>query len=141
MRHAKQTNMNEQSANTIDEYIVSCPLEVRIVLNKVRETIRRAAPDATEAIKYGIPTFVMGQNLVHFAACQKHLGFYPTPSAIRAFSKELEAYQSAKGSVQFPFDRAMPFALIRKMVLHRVKEIRAKAASAKRPTAHARSRG
>jgi uncharacterized protein YdhG (YjbR/CyaY superfamily) len=132
--------MNEKPAETIDEYLESFPPEVRGVLRKVRETIRRAAPDATEAIKYRMPTFVLGGNLVHFAGCKNHVGFYPTPSAIRAFAKDLEVYENAKGSVQFPLDRAMPYPLIRKMVLFRVKEVREKLASVKRPATKARRR-
>jgi uncharacterized protein YdhG (YjbR/CyaY superfamily) len=79
-----------------------------------------------------MPTFVLHENLVHFAGFQNHIGFYPTPSAIEAFSAELAAYKSAKGSVQFPLDKPVPFALIKKMVEFRVKETRARIASRKR---------
>ena len=133
-------SMNSPSVETIDDYIRAFPADVQEVLQKVRETIRGAAPDAAEAIKYRIPTFVMGQNLVHFAACKNHLGFYPTPSALRAFAKELAAYEGAKGSVQFPFERPIPYALIRKMVAYRVKEVRDKLAVKKRAGTASRRR-
>jgi uncharacterized protein YdhG (YjbR/CyaY superfamily) len=117
---------------TIDEYIAACPADVRAILQKIRTTIRTAAPDATEAIKYRIPTFVLGGNLVHFAAFDQHIGFYPTPSGIAAFRDELAAYPSAKGSVQFPLTGAVPYGLIRKVVKFRVQEVRAKAGKAKK---------
>jgi uncharacterized protein YdhG (YjbR/CyaY superfamily) len=106
----------------IDAYIAEFPDPVGKHLRDVRVCIRRAAPDASEAIKYGIPTFVQGENLVHFAAFKNHIGFYPAPSAIAAFSKELSRYKSAKGSVQFPLDEPMPVKLIGNIVSFRVKE-------------------
>lgn len=85
-------------------------------------TIREVAPDADETIKYGIPTFTLKGNLVHFAAYKKHIGFYPTPSGIEGFKIELSAYEGAKGSVKFPIDKTIPYELIRKIVAFRVKE-------------------
>ena len=111
----------------IDAYIAGYPDEVRELLNEVRATIRRAAPDANEAISYGIPTFVQGENLVHFAAFRDHIGFYPAPSGINAFSEQLSSYKSAKGSVQFPLDEPMPLKLIGQIVRFRVKEAKARA--------------
>ncbi|HEY6506413.1 MAG TPA: DUF1801 domain-containing protein [Vicinamibacterales bacterium] len=111
----------------IDAYIAGYPDEVRERLNAVRAAIRRVAPDAVEAIRYGIPTFVQGENLVHFAAFKSHIGFYPAPSAIKAFSEQLSGYKSAKGSVQFPLDEPMPLKLIGQIVKFRVKEAKAKA--------------
>ena len=111
---------------TIDEYIAGFPKEVQQILEKMRSLVREVAPDATEAIKYQIPTFVLNENLVHFAAYAKHIGFYPTPSAIAQFQKELSSYVSAKGSVQFPLDKPIPFPLIKKMVKFRVNEARKK---------------
>jgi uncharacterized protein YdhG (YjbR/CyaY superfamily) len=111
---------------TIDEYIAGFPPGVQKRLQKIRDIIRKCAPDAEEAIKYQIPTFVLHGNLVHFAAFEKHIGFYPTPSAIAAFKTELAAYPSAKGSVQFPLDQPVPLSLIKKMVAFRVKESRTK---------------
>jgi uncharacterized protein YdhG (YjbR/CyaY superfamily) len=108
--------------NTIDEYINTFPEDVRIILNEVRQTIREAAPQAQETINYQMPTFTLNGNLVHFAAFKNHLGFYPTPSGIEAFKKELAPYKGAKGSVQFPIDQPMPLSLIRRIVEYRVKE-------------------
>jgi len=106
----------------IDAYIAGSPQHVRRQLEEVRASIRRAAPDADEAIKYGIPTFVQSGNLVHFAAFKNHIGFYPTPSGIAAFSEKLSGYKSAKGSVQFPLDKPMPIKLIEEIVRFRVRE-------------------
>lgn len=107
---------------TIDEYIVTFPADVQAILQKVRETIRKSAPQAEEAISYQMPTFKLNGNLVHFAAFKNHIGFYPVPSGIEKFKKELSAYKGAKGSVQFPLDRPIPYGLISKIVKFRVKE-------------------
>ena len=107
---------------TIDDYIAGFPKDVQKILEKIRATIREAAPDAEETIKYRMPTFTMNGNLVHFAAFKNHIGFYPVPSGIEKFKKELSAYKSAKGSVQFPLDRHIPFDVISKIVKFRVKE-------------------
>ena len=107
---------------TIDEYIAEFPKNVRDILEEIRSIIRESAPEAEEAIRYGIPTFMLNGNLVHFAAFKNHIGFYPTPSAINAFNKELSPYKLAKGTVQFPIDEPIPFDLIRKIVRYRVKE-------------------
>src|SRR5947209_15386568 len=98
----------KQSGSTpkdIDEYIAGFPTNVQRILQEIRSVIRTAAPDALEAIKYRMPTFVLNGNLVHFAAFENHIGFYPTPSGIEAFKDELSAYPNAKGSVQLPLDR------------------------------------
>jgi uncharacterized protein YdhG (YjbR/CyaY superfamily) len=116
----------------VDEYIAGFPREVQEILQQIRTTIKQVAPDAEEAIKYGIPTFVLNGNLVHFAAFKHHVGFYPTPSGIEAFKDELSRYQSAKGSVQFPIDEPMPLRLIEEIVRFRVKEASAKATPRKR---------
>jgi uncharacterized protein YdhG (YjbR/CyaY superfamily) len=107
---------------TIDDYIAGFPTEVQEILEKIRSTIRKAAPDAKETINYGIPTFTLNGNLVHFAGFKNHIGFYPTPSGIEKFKEELSAYEGAKGSVQFPLDKPMPLGLIRNIVKFRVKE-------------------
>jgi len=85
-------------------------------------TIRKAAPDAQETIKYRMPTFVLKGNLVHFAAFKKHIGFYPVPTGIEAFKNELSVYEGGKGSVKFPLDKPIPFDLISRIVQFRVKE-------------------
>jgi uncharacterized protein YdhG (YjbR/CyaY superfamily) len=107
---------------TIDEYIDTFPEDIRKILNQLRQTIREAAPEAEETINYQMPTFTLHGNLVHFAAFKNHIGFYPTPSGIEAFQKELAPYKGAKGSVQFPIDEPLPLPLIRKIVKYRVKE-------------------
>jgi len=107
---------------TIDEYIAMFPDDVRRILNELRQTIREAAPEAQETINYQMPTFRLNGNLVHFAAFKNHIGFYPTPTGIEAFKKELSAYPGAKGSVQFPLHEPLPLSLIRRIVEYRVKE-------------------
>ncbi|MFM2357350.1 MAG: hypothetical protein RJA61_87 [Candidatus Parcubacteria bacterium] len=108
---------------TIDEYIALFSKEVQSILNKVRNTIQKSAPLAEETIKYGIPTFVLNKkNLVHFGAFEKHIGFYPAPSGITHFKKELAVYETAKGSVQFPFSKPIPYDLIGTIVTFRVNE-------------------
>ena len=106
----------------IDNYIKKFPSDVQVLLNKMRTTIRKAAPGAEEAMKYGIPTFVLNGNLVHFGGFKKHIGFYPAPSGIKNFKKELSIYKSSKGAVQFPLGGPIPFGLVTKIVEFRVKE-------------------
>jgi len=113
---------SRSSARTIDEYIQEFPPKTQKVLRGLRRTIKAAAPEAGESINYAIPTFTLNGNLVHFAAFEKHIGFYPTPSGIAAFKKELAAYESAKGSVQFPLERPLPLRLISRIVRFRVAE-------------------
>lgn len=107
---------------TVDSYIASFPADVQALLQEVRRTIQQAAPDATEAIKYAIPTFILNGNLVHFAAFKHHIGFYPAPTGIKAFEKDLAPFKQGKGSIQFPFDQPLPLELITKIVTYRVKE-------------------
>lgn len=111
-----------QGYKTIDEYIDAFPEDVQEILNQLRQTIKAAAPEAKETINYQMPTFTLNGNLVHFAAFQNHIGFYPTPTGIEAFKEELAPYKGAKGSVQFPIDQPLPFPLIRKIVEYRVNE-------------------
>jgi uncharacterized protein YdhG (YjbR/CyaY superfamily) len=115
----------------IDEYIAGFPDDVRQTLEKIRRTIRKAAPNAQETISYQIPTFTLHGNLVHFAAFKNHIGFYPGPSGIEKFKDELSVYDGAKGSVQFPLNKSIPFSLISRIVEFRVKE-NLKKAEAKR---------
>jgi uncharacterized protein YdhG (YjbR/CyaY superfamily) len=110
-----------QPVTTIDEYIARFPKDVQALLQTFRQTVKEAAPEAVEAISYQMPTFKLyGKNLVHFAAATKHIGFYPTPAGVAAFPKELAAYNTAKGSIQFPMDKKLPLPLIRKIVKFRV---------------------
>ncbi|HEU4463448.1 MAG TPA: DUF1801 domain-containing protein, partial [Gemmatimonadota bacterium] len=112
---------------SVDEYIADFPTDVQRILKKIRSTIRKAAPKAGEKIAYGIPTFTLNGNLVHFAAFKSHIGFYPDPSGIQKFARELSPYESAKGSVQFPLDQPIPYDLITRIVKFRVLENRGKA--------------
>ena len=106
----------------IDSYIEGFPADVQSVLQELRKTIRNAAPNAIEAISYQIPTFKLKGNLVHFAAYTNHIGFYPTSSGIYNFKLELAKYKTAKGSVQFPLNKPIPFELITRIVEFRVQE-------------------
>ena len=112
---------------TIDEYIEAFPTNVQSILEKLRLTIRKAAPGSVETISYGMPTFKLnGKGLVYFAGFKNHIGFYPVPSGIEAFKNELAAYKQGKGSVQFPLDQPIPYDLVRRIVVFRVKENREK---------------
>ncbi len=111
----------KSSPKTIDEYIQLFPEEVQAKLESIRETIRKAAPEAEEAIKYQIPTFTLHGNLVHFAAYNNHIGFYPASSGIEAFKKELSKYEGSKGTVRFPLNKKIPLGLISRIVKFRVK--------------------
>ncbi|MGH9482150.1 MAG: iron chaperone [Terriglobales bacterium] len=118
--------MKRETSKDIEDYIERCPGDVQRLLTQMRSTVKKAAPEATEKISYGIPTFALAGNLVHFAASKNHIGFYPTPSAIKAFGKELVAYKCSKGAVQFPLGEPLPLALVSRMVKFRVKENLAK---------------
>ncbi|MCK6583513.1 MAG: DUF1801 domain-containing protein [Anaerolineales bacterium] len=112
------------SIKTMDEFISKYPPKVQTILQRIRSVIHRSAPGAEEAMSYGIPTFRLnGKNLVHFSAFKEHIGFYPTPSGIAKFKKELSAYEGAKGSVKFPLNKPIPYALIGKITQYRVKEV------------------
>lgn len=113
---------SKKQFKTIDEYISTFPKKIQIILEKLRQTIRNMAPKAKEVISYQIPTFKLNGNLVHFAAYKNHIGFYPTPSGIEAFKKELTPYEVTKGSVKFPLNKPIPFELISKIVEFRVQE-------------------
>jgi len=113
----------KQNISPIDKYISRFPKETKIILENIRRTIKTIIPTAEESISYGIPTFDLnGKHLVHFAAYKKHIGFYPTPSGISAFRKELSEFEFARGSVRFPLDKPIPFGLIKKIVRFRVRE-------------------
>lgn len=114
--------MTTAKPNDMDEYIAGFPENIQELLQQVRTTIKKAAPDAEETIKYAMPTFTLHGNLVHFAAFKNHIGFYATPTGNRALRAELAVYKRGKGSVQFPLDQPLPLDLITKMVEFRVKE-------------------
>ncbi len=107
---------------TINEYIASFPKETQELLTQMRKTIQKAAPEATESIKYGMPTFELKGNLVHFSANKSHIGFYPAPSGLQAFEKEISNYKNSKGAVQFPYDKPLPLELVSKITQFRVTE-------------------
>ena len=108
---------------TIDEYIAGFPKPVQARLQKIRTTIRKAAPKAEEAIKYQIPTFVLnGKNLIHFAGFKEHIGLYPAPRDAEEFAGELEAYEGGKGTLRFPHDQPIPLRLIARIVRFRVSQ-------------------
>jgi uncharacterized protein YdhG (YjbR/CyaY superfamily) len=112
----------KQKFNLIDEYILSFPKATQLVLERMRKSIKEAVPNTEEAISYGIPTFKLKGNLVHFAAYKNHIGFYPTPSGINAFKDELSNYKQSKGAIQFPLNEPLPIELIKRIVIFRVKE-------------------
>ena len=114
--------MKTNQPKTIDAYIAGYPKDVQQLLQKVRSTIKKAAPDAQETIKYGIPTFTLNGNLVHFGGYKQHIGFYPAPAGIEEFKKELAPYAGGKGTVKFPLDQPIPFGLITRIVKFRVKK-------------------
>lgn len=114
---------NQTTPRNIDEYIAGFPDDVQEILEKIRMTIRKAAPEAEETISYKIPTFTLkGTYLVYFAAYKKHIGLYPAPRGNEKFQKELSAYEGGKGTVRFPLDKPIPFGLITKIVKFRIKE-------------------
>ena len=115
--------MNNLKPKSIDEYIEAFPKEIRSILQQIRETIKKAAPEADETISYNMPAFKMKKVLVYFAAFKNHIGFYALPSGNNAFQKELLKYKTGKGSIQFPLTEKIPFDLIKKIVEFRVKEI------------------
>ncbi len=121
-----------ETPKNIDEYIAACAPDIQEILQKIRATIRKAAPDAVEKISYAMPCFAQQGNLVYFAAWKNHIGFYPSGSGIAQFEKELSAYEGAKGSVQFPFDQPIPYNLISQITKFRVKENLTKAAKKKK---------
>ena len=107
---------------TVADYVRAAPKEARAKLREMRACIRAAAPEAKESLKWGMPAFSDRRILVVYAAFPRHLGFYPTPSAVRAFAKDLSKFKTAKGSIQFPLGKPLPRSLIRKITAFRVRE-------------------
>ena len=107
---------------SITEYINAAPKEAQKKLREMRACIRAAAPGAKESLKWGMPAFSYRRILVTFAAFKHHIGFYPTPSGVRAFTNELSKFATAKGSIQFPLEKPLPLPLIRKITAFRVRE-------------------
>lgn len=107
---------------TVDEYIAGFEPEIQVTLNELRNLVKSEAPEASEKISYGMPTFYLNGNLVHFAAFKHHYGFFPAPSAIAEFEEELAPYRTGKGSLRFSMDKPIPQDIIRKIVRFRVNE-------------------
>jgi uncharacterized protein YdhG (YjbR/CyaY superfamily) len=109
----------------INEYLADFPPETREKLKAIRNVIRRSAPEAVEAISYGMPTFRLnGKNMIHFAAFAHHIGLYATPDGHAEFESELSNYKRGKGSVQFPLDQPLPLDLIRRITAYRAHQLR-----------------
>jgi uncharacterized protein YdhG (YjbR/CyaY superfamily) len=104
------------------DYFKAQTVETQKLLQAIYKTIKQTAPEATEKISYGMPTFYLNGNLVHFAVYKNHIGFYPAPSGISNFLDELKPYKSSKGAIQFPIDKPLPLDLIRKITAFRVQE-------------------
>jgi uncharacterized protein YdhG (YjbR/CyaY superfamily) len=115
-----RTTTTRGGPQTIDEYVAGFPPEVQRILQEIRRTIAGVIPEATEAIKYQIPTFVLEKNVIHFAAHKKHIGVYPVPKGDSGFEEAIAPYQTGKGTAQFPLDRPIPYDLIRRMVEFRL---------------------
>ena len=129
--------MNSQKATrpkTITEYINRAPKEAQEKLRELRACIRACAPEATESLKWSMPAFSHRRILVTFAAFKHHIGFYPTPSAVKAFAKDLRKFATSRGAIQFPLDKPLPLALIRKITKFRVRECREEDAKWRTPT-------
>ena len=123
IRMVTEMERNPNKFKTIDEYIKTFPKDVQSILEKMRQTIRKSAPDAVETISYQIPTFKLnGKGLVFFAAFKNHIGFYPVHAGEVGFKKELAKYKQGKGSVQFPLDKPIPYELVSKITRFRMKE-------------------
>lgn len=115
-------NTSMMKYDNVDHYINDYPENVQIILKEIRETIKKAAPEATEFISYGMPAYKQNGILVYFAAFKKHIGFYATPDGHSEFENELSMYKRGKGSVQFPIDKPMPFELISSIVAFKLSQ-------------------
>ena len=120
---------NPNKPADVDDYIAGFPPEVRELLEKVRKAIRKAAPDAVETIKYGIPTYVLNGNLVSFAGYKQHIGVYPIPAGDAAFQADLAPHRTMKSTARFPLDEPVPYDLIGRLVRFRVQEQKGRAAA------------
>jgi uncharacterized protein YdhG (YjbR/CyaY superfamily) len=116
--------MTETKPATVDEYIFAAPKEAQKMLREIRSVLKKVAPKATEALKWGSPVLEEKRILFAYAAFKSHINFMPTPSAMKPFKKELAAYTTGKGSIQFPYDKPLPKALIRRIAAFRVKEVK-----------------
>lgn len=115
-------NAEQNLIREVDEYISKFPDEIGDILKRLREVIRQNAPNAKEAMSYGVPAFQLKGNLVLYAAFKNHIGLYPTPSAIKEFKKELVNYETSEGTIKFQLNKPLPFDLIKRIVRFRVNE-------------------
>ena len=122
----KQITPSGKSLNTIDEYIAAQPEEVRPLLEKIRRTIKKAAPKAKEKISWRMPTFWQEENLIHFAVFKKHIGIYPGDLSRLPFEQQLSGYKTSKGAIQFPLDKPIDYALIAEIIKYRVSAVSGK---------------
>lgn len=109
------TNVMKLDSEAVDKFIANYSPDVQVILQQTRAAIREAAPEAEEKIGYGIPTFTLNGNLIHFSGFDKHIGLYPGPVAVEAFQDELKGYETAKGTIRFPLDKPMPYELIQRI--------------------------
>ncbi len=114
--------MKTTKPKTVDEYIQAAPPQAQAKLRAMRACIRKAAPDAQESLKWSMPAYSDRRILVMFAAFKHHVSLFPTPSAVKAFAKDLKGFKWAKGSIQFPLEKPLPLPLIRKITVFRVRE-------------------
>jgi uncharacterized protein YdhG (YjbR/CyaY superfamily) len=113
----------KNNVKTVDEYIANYPAPVQEILNTLRHKVRQAAPDATERISYGIPTYWLGRNIVHFGAYPNHIGVYPGPDAIRHFADELQGYETSKGTIKFLLTDPVPYDLVAKITSYNLSRL------------------
>jgi uncharacterized protein YdhG (YjbR/CyaY superfamily) len=116
----------KEKPKTVTDYINAAPKEARKKLREMRACLRKVAPKAEESLKYAAPAFSLNRILFIYAGFKHHIGFYPTPSAIKAFEKDLKEYKTAKGTIQFPLNKPLPLALIRKIAAFRIREVKEK---------------
>ena len=130
---AKKT-MNSAPANDVDAYIKAAPPEARPMLERLRRTIKAAAPQASEVISYGMPSYkVNGTAVAGFAAAKAHCGFYPmSGSYVAEHQDELKGYATSKGAIRLPLDKPLPVALVKKIVKARMKENEARSKASKK---------
>jgi uncharacterized protein YdhG (YjbR/CyaY superfamily) len=132
--------VHQAAPKSIDEYIAGFPIEIQERLTQIRMTIRKAAPEAKETIKYQMPTFTLKGNLISFAAYKKHIALYPTPEGDERFNLELSTYKTEKSTVRFPLDKPIPYDLISRIVKYRIEDNLQRAeAKEKRRKSHSKS--
>ena len=114
--------LTKNKINTIDDYISGFPTEIQKILEQIRATVKKAAPDSVEAIKYSMPTFILKGNLIHFAAYKNHIGLYPAPTGDETLTKELSVYKAEKSTLRFPINKPIPYDLIYRIVKLRISQ-------------------